>query len=162
MLINHRVVPGSLCLCRLFSKDPANYWTGLDYHLSSRTPRWGAFTGDPLISQSQGLTLGFLGNVYLLPLIPIPFSYLEEAGTVTLPAERWLLNNRQCLEHGADRAGYTFPIFLQLPARPKERVPEPSRISASFSPCCGTQGGDLKRLTFITGCLLTRYLEIKS
>lgn len=69
--------PGACAFVSCFQKTLPT--TGLDWtttHLNSHTSRWGGFTGDPLISQSQGLTLGFLGNVYLLPLIPIPFSYL--------------------------------------------------------------------------------------
>lgn len=68
--------PGACAFVSCFQKTLPT--TGLDWtttHLSSHTSRWGRVTGDPLISQSQGLTLGFLGNVYLLPLIPIPFPY---------------------------------------------------------------------------------------
>lgn len=81
--------------------------------------------------------LGFLGNVYLLPLIPIPFfipsGIPEEARTWLCQLKSDLGSNRQQrrLDHGIRRAGDTFPTFLQLPARPEARVLEPSGISAA-------------------------------
>lgn len=70
-------------LSALFSKDPANHWTGLDYTHLSRDGvgwkgawEWGSHSTDESVP-GDPRPLGFLANMYLLPLTPIPFSYLE-------------------------------------------------------------------------------------